>query len=91
MTVFDAAYDGSILELIAVEVSGKFKVFHCEIPKHGVPAENSKIRMAYHRESGKSCWELFILWYAFAAEVFQMFRCIEHVLSFDWQKWKTVK
>ena len=50
----------SVMELIAAEIDGKFKVCYCKIPKRGVPAEKSKIRTAYHRENGKSYWELFI-------------------------------
>ena len=60
-TVYDApSYDDSVMELIAAESDGKFGVKHCRLPKRGVPAEKSKIRMAYHRENGKSYWELFI-------------------------------
>ena len=61
VSVYDAAaYDDSIMELITAEVDGKFKVFHCYVPKRGVPREKSGIRTAYHRENGKSYWELFI-------------------------------
>ena len=61
LSVYDAeAYNDSVMELIAAEEKGQFKIIHCQIPKHGVTAQNSKIRMAFHREHGKSYWELFI-------------------------------
>ena len=61
VSVYDAvSYDDSVMELISAEVDGKIAVEHCQLPKNGVPKEKSGIRAAFHREDGKSCWELFI-------------------------------
>ena len=49
-----------MMELIAAEIEGKFKIIHCRTPKRGVKPADSKIRIAYHRENGKSYWELFV-------------------------------
>ena len=49
-----------MIRLISAEVDGKFIIDHCQLPKNGVPKEKSGIRSAFHRENGKSYWELFI-------------------------------
>ena len=61
LTIYDATvYNSSVMTLVAEEENRKFNIIHTDTPKYGVPAKDSRIKMEYHRENGKSYWELFI-------------------------------